>query len=467
MFGLNKIGNIVPKDAKDVVTSRLGIGFEKLDRAVFDPEKAYDKLGKIGVKWVRIQSGWARTEKEKGIYDFAWIDSIVDNLISRGMKPWICVCYGNGIYDERAAEVFGAVGCPPIHTEEQRSAWANYCRELARRYKGKVEHFEVWNEPDGKWCWKHGVDATELGNFNIATAKALREGNPDAYVIGGAVCQSHLFFLEEALETGMLDYVDALSFHEYRFSEEELEQKIRTFRGFLNLHNGEGKEIIQGESGSQSRFGGHGAVREGAWTPLRQAKQLLRHLMTDLLCGVKFTSYFSCMDMIEALNGKVGDKSTYLDYGYFGVLGADFDEDGIATGEYTPKPSYYALQNLASLLHGELKNLDLPIRIVSGGVAPYTGNTPDLKYRETVSGGFKLDDGSYAFVYWYPGNIMTSDFEGTVTLECSVPGDVTVIDPMDGSIYEIPESKTTVPGKGTRVFRNIPIKDYPVFIVFR
>ena len=34
------------------------------------------------------------------------------------------------------------------------------------------------------------------------------------------------------------------------------------------------------------------------------------------------------MDMIEALGGKVGDVNSYLDYGYFGVLGAEFDENG-------------------------------------------------------------------------------------------------------------------------------------------
>ena len=60
--------------------SRVGIGFEKLDRAVFDPHKAYDKVAATGIKPIRIQSGWARPEKEKGVYDFAWLDDIVDNL---------------------------------------------------------------------------------------------------------------------------------------------------------------------------------------------------------------------------------------------------------------------------------------------------------------------------------------------------------------------------------------------------
>ena len=46
--------------------------------------------------------------------------------------------------------------------------------------------------------------------------------------------------------------------------------------------------------------------------------------------------------MIEALNGTVGNKQSYLDYGYFGVLNADFDENGFATGDYSPKPAYYA-----------------------------------------------------------------------------------------------------------------------------
>ena len=64
----------------DIAAERLGIGFEKLDRAVFEPERAYEKLGEIGIKWVRLQSGWARTEKEPGVYDFTWLDDIVDNL---------------------------------------------------------------------------------------------------------------------------------------------------------------------------------------------------------------------------------------------------------------------------------------------------------------------------------------------------------------------------------------------------
>lgn len=462
MVKLQKVGHIRTRCAAEWADSRLGIGFEKLDRGVFEPERAYDKLGRIGVKWVRLQSGWARTEKTPGVYDFAWLDDIVDNLISRGMRPWFCLCYGNGLYDDAAKEIFGAVGCPPVYTAEQRDAWRRYVTAAASHFKGRVRHFEVWNEPDGQHCWKKGVSATEYGQFVIDTAAALRAGNPDAYVIGGSIFTSPVPYLQEALAAGIGDVIDAVTFHEYTYSEENVTQKVRAMRGIFALH-GISPEIIQGESGAQSRGDGHGAMAEGAWTPRIQAKQLLRHLTIDLLNDVKFTSFFTCVDMIEALNGRVGDLSSYLDYGYFGVLGADFDESGIATGEYTPKPSYYALQNLCALLGGALTVMDLPV-IFHREWAPHLGKTMTTSASEAIYGGFRLDSGAYALAYWKPENMMTTEWNGSVTLETSIPGAVHLLDPMDGAVYEVTDTETTPFGASAMQF--LPIRDYPLFLVF-
>ena len=464
MYRLKPCGKVETKAAADIRTSKLGIGFEKLDRDAFDPEKAYDKLGKIGVKWVRIQSGWQKTEKEKGVYDFAWLDAVVDNIIARGMTPWMCVCYGNGLYGGMAAEYFGAVGCPPIHTEEERTAWHNYCVALARHYRGRVEHMEIWNEPNGKHCWKHGVNATELGEFTIATSKALREGNPNCYVIGGVLTKVDLIYLNEAFKTGMADYIDAVSFHMYSFDDRRLAPSIAALRGLCAVYK-PSLEIIQGESGSQSRPFGNGAMKDGGWTERKQCKQLLRHLVTDLGMGVKFTSYFSCMDMMEALKGRVGDKASYLDFGYFGVLGAEFNEDGIATGEYPPKPSYYALSYLASLLQGDIAVMELPI-LVENDMAPHCGRVPSFGCSEVESYAFRLDNGAYAYAYWHPSNYMVSDVEHAVTLHCADLGEVRLVDPMDGTVYEIPKSMLIEDEFGGKILKLLPIKDYPMFLIF-
>ena len=73
MERLKRVGQVSLKNASKNRASRIGIGFEKLDRGVFEPEKAYDYVAELGLHWVRIQSGWARTETEKGVYHFEWL----------------------------------------------------------------------------------------------------------------------------------------------------------------------------------------------------------------------------------------------------------------------------------------------------------------------------------------------------------------------------------------------------------
>ena len=62
MERLIKIGKIQPKNSKEIKESRFGLGMEKLDRDEFDPNKAYDKVAALGVKWIRLQSGWQKTK---------------------------------------------------------------------------------------------------------------------------------------------------------------------------------------------------------------------------------------------------------------------------------------------------------------------------------------------------------------------------------------------------------------------
>lgn len=462
---LIRIGTLKSRSAKDISHSRLGIGFEKLDRAVFDPEKAYPKLASLGLKWVRLQSGWQRTERKKGVYDFAWIDRVVNRLLGLGMIPWVCLCYGNDLYNEEAKSVFGAVGVPPIFTEEQRAAWRNYCFAFAEHFRGRVRHYEVWNEPDNRPCWKHGTNATELGHFTIETAKAVRAADPDAYLIGG-VFTYRIGFLNEAMQTGMGDFLNAISYHAYHCEEADLLGKARGGRGVCDLYSPD-LEIIQGESGAQSRNDGSGALRLGNWTPARQAKFLLRHLTTDLSANIKFTSYFSCVDMVEALNGTVGDKASYLDYGYFGVLGADFDENGVSTGDYTPKPSYYALQNLAALFADGGAPCALPV-VIRQEPQAQSWLTADLRAAELMQAGFLLAGGAKAFAYWKPADLLSETYEGTVSLNAAFPPKTPLhlLDPMDGAVYKMGESAAVFDAFGNYAIRHIPVRDYPLFLIF-
>lgn len=458
---LKKVGTIVPKSSKEIKHSKIGLGFEKLDRDVFDPEKAYDKVAEAGVKWARIQSGWARTEKEKGVYDFSWIDKIVDNFWERGIEAWVCLCYGNGLYNPEAAEIFGGVGCPPIFNDEQKEGWKNYVQAFVKHFEGRVRFYEVWNEPDGNWCWKHGVNATELGRFTRDTAKAVKEVNSEAKVIGGVTCYRNLSYLNEAFAAGMGEYLDFISFHEYTHDETSVFETVEAFSELAHYYN-PNIQIIQGESGSQSRTGGHGALNECGWTEEIQQKQLARHTLADIMAGVYFTSYFSCMDMIEALNGTVGDKASYLDYGYFGILGAEFDDEGRSIGTYYKKPSYFTLQNICSIFADDYELCKMPITIEAHRSNLIMEN--GVKRTQLITGGFKKKGGR-AFVYWYPSNILTTSIDTVTGIKFFSEYDTfRLVDVIDGSIYEISEDMIESDGKGIHYIKDLPVKDTPLIL---
>ncbi len=476
MYRLKKIGEIKPVASRDVIESKIGLGFEKLDRDVFDPELAYDYVAATGVKWIRIQSGWARTEKSKGVYDFAWLDRVVDKLIEAGCRPWVCLCYGNGLYDEDAAKVFGGVGCVPNKNDEQKAAWSRYVTTLVARYRGRVAHFEIWNEPDGGWCWKkfrgdeiwfdNANAGREYGEFVIATTAAIRAGNPEAKAIAGSMCGNGLWWLSDVARTGCFKDVWGFTYHCYSADETDNPLRVRMLRAFFQKYNPAIK-IIQGESGSQSRPDGKGALRGLNWTEEKQAKQLLRHTVSDLLCDVEFMSFFSCMDMVEALNGRTGDKASYLDYGYFGVLSAQFDADGRATGAVKPKMSYRALQNVAALFREMPEVCEMPVFIWSERSDLVGWWRNNAKAQELAFGGFRRGDDSKIFVYWKPTDLINMSVTETVSpVFADCPGIPRLADPLTGAVYEIPESMAEKMADGCWKFKELPLFDYPLVLAW-
>ena len=459
--------------------SRIGIGFEKLDRGVFDPNKAYDKVARTGAKKVRIQSGWARTETTPGVYDFSWLDEIVENLRSRGLEPWLDLCYGNPLYTELAKPVFGAVGCPPIMSEDEMQAWLRYVDATVRHFSGKISLYEIWNEPDNAFSWRHEEgdykvntkdnvrNAREYGIFATRTAQAIKAADPAARIAAGSIAHlENLRYVNDILATGLYRHIDAITFHIYSSFDGDRQQTIEALRNLVDLYD-PNIALIQGEAGAQTRSDGNGAMKGFAWSKTKQLKYLLRTMICDLWCGVEFSSYFSTMDMIEALRGRLADTASYLDYGYFGILSAEFDEKGFSTGEYTEKPSYYALSTLATVMQGDCQRLDIPW--VREFLPSRRVNGTDCADITLKVYGFRLHDGSTALCYWNCVNLLTATYEGTVSM--CVYGQkndrIRIMDLATGKIYKMPDSMVQDLGNGGVSLRNIPLTDTPLAILFQ
>ena len=72
---IERIGFLGHLASSEVGESYVSIGFEGLDRDLFKPERCYDPLAATGIKHARCQTGWAKCEREKGVYDFSFSTS--------------------------------------------------------------------------------------------------------------------------------------------------------------------------------------------------------------------------------------------------------------------------------------------------------------------------------------------------------------------------------------------------------
>ena len=95
-------------------------------------------------------------------------------------------------------------------------------------------------------------------------------------------------------------------------------------------------------------------------------------------------------------------------------------------------------------------------------------NSYDCLPKDVLHGGLSKQNGSKAFAYWQPTNLITcKGYEGSTTFELAgVHGKVHLIDPMDGAIYEIGDDIMKDFGNGLLAFEHLPIKDYPLILTF-
>ena len=453
------IGKLKTLTSDKIEKSAVSIGFECLDRELFDPEKCYDKLAATGVKYARCQTGWIRCEKQKGVYTFEWLDSVVDNLLSRGIQPWLDVSFGCPVYmDDMPNET--AVGCVPIYYgEECLEAWKNFVREIAKRYKNKVTYYEIWNECDIKCFWyPSDPNGTELARFVSLTGEVIKSVNPDAKV---GTCTSHSDpkFIRALFEGLRPDELDFYNYHSYaKIPEKQMNERVPAIRWLLDNTGHENCELLNGECGHASWYpdNHHLKPKDGNSSEHQQAVWILRRYMADRMIGIKATSLFQTVDMWQ----KVYKTATYE--------AKRPAADGILRGiTYEPKLSYYAYSNLCTLLTGELENTNGLFTIDIGN--PHTQSEYTLEVMAIQK--FILNrDNRPMYIYWLPSDI-EKEKDGYFTAEATARlgrfgvvnpiSDPAVIDPLTGRIYK-PEK---VENDGFEVvIKDLPIAEYPMIV---
>lgn len=428
---LKQIGNISVKHAKDIQSSPWSVGCETLDRdfAIFKHYKNY--VGKLGVKHARLQSGWAKCEKKKGEYDFAWLDECVYGLHEQGVKPWICLCYGNPIYGSGVH--LGAGVAALAHDKEATDAWLKYVEATVARYKDVVNEWEIWNEPYGQ--------EKDYAPLMIATAEVIKRVQPKAVTLGEIAWwkgdKGGVILLEALKTANKLDLIDYWAYHPYINNPDDCYPLVDQLKQLVESYSPKYK-LYQGEVGCPSILEWTHALADYPWTEYSQAKWDLRRMAGDRVRNIP-SSIFTIVDlrypnMLQS----------------FGLIRANLLHELIYL-----RPSYYAVQHMAGFFDDT---------VVSVGMLEYESTSP----RKMTAAGFRKND-KPAILIWYsdqvPSDALTWDTVDLTTKNV-VFHDPVFVEMITGRVFEMDKATWKVDGGATK-WTELPMWDSPVMIAER
>jgi beta-glucosidase/6-phospho-beta-glucosidase/beta-galactosidase len=121
-----------------------------LQQSGYGRQAAFDRAQEIGVTVIRANMIWSRvllgnqaeqrSRPAKPRYDWVQFDQLIDEARARGLKVELTL---TGPVPRWAS------GARKVGTRSpSAAAFARFAADVAKRYKGKVVRYSIWNEPN-------------------------------------------------------------------------------------------------------------------------------------------------------------------------------------------------------------------------------------------------------------------------------------------------------------------------------
>jgi hypothetical protein len=347
--------------AGDPLYSRLGVS----SHLYLGPEPNVDtdfelaRLGGLGAFRVRTDFLWELLEPAQGQLAFEAVETGVDRILAAGGRITAILDYGvgwampDGTPGSIEPDVYGA-----------------FAGAVADRFCGRIDEFEVWNEPNLDAFWKPAPDPARYALLLEAAHDAVKAACPGARVLLGgqssadADLDNGWWFLKElgAAFPGVCSAFDALAVHPYTNNQAwPPERDLRSGAGYIFP----GQSAMTGFA--RQRLADWGCPErpvvftEVGWPSYEvseadQGRWLARSLLLAVRDGVADWDWYTFWDGEPITTGPRPHEN------YFGLF-------GWSAGPVEPrreKPAWRALQGLADTLGrarfaGDLSTaLDLP-----------------------------------------------------------------------------------------------------------
>jgi hypothetical protein len=138
-----------------------------------------DKAAEAGIEWIRIDFLWAAIEPEENQLDWSAYDRLITSAEARGLRIYATIAQ---------TPYWATTGSPEIGVPSDPDDWQEFCYRAAARYRGRVDAWGFWNEPNLDSFWE-GTRNEYIEHILLPGAAGVRAADPQALICGPDLAQ--------------------------------------------------------------------------------------------------------------------------------------------------------------------------------------------------------------------------------------------------------------------------------------
>lgn len=135
-----------------------------------------------GAKVIRDFISWGAIEQRKGVFNWKKADAFLEaaEKVHCELQPALGLCAKWAAPEEGIKEGGWQF---QFYPPSDMQAYAKYASQCARRYKGRIRFWEIWNEPDLTFFWR-GSTQQYIDMLKLSY-QAIKKADPQAMVLTG------------------------------------------------------------------------------------------------------------------------------------------------------------------------------------------------------------------------------------------------------------------------------------------
>jgi hypothetical protein len=415
---------LVTKRLGELANNRIGDLFP-LDRHPLpcppgDQDWSFTHVRDLGLKWVRTSVDVMDYNQAEslGLYSQPEINVCQDEVVSALAANDVIIMHVIVFWDEN---LHVGENYPRYRKEEEIQAYLDYARLLVRHFKGRVQYYEILNEPVNGPSQQH-VELADYINLIRRVVPVIREEDPGAkIVVGGATDLRHAYSREYffgVLQSDIMPLVDAIAAHPMYGASPQYDEIRQYYYDYPALVQ-EMRDVA-----STHGFSGEYFAEEMDWRT-----------------SVNPNPY-EPWEYTATVAAKYYARGIVMNLGmdvWAGIGGESYD---------TIPPVVRVVQNLSTVMAGASPvSLSLEIQSEATNIMSYA---------------FSLPNGDTLVALWTNGTAVDDDpgVKTTLTFPGLSARKVVGIDLLNGFQQEL----ITETENGNRVIQNLLVKDYPTIL---